>query len=39
MFAIILVIKINLFFENKTNQEYFLLLLLNMLFVKMNKAF
>lgn len=39
MFAIILVIKINLFFENKTNQEYFLLLLFNMLFVKMNKAF
>lgn len=39
MFVIILVIKINLFFENKTNQEYFLLLLFNMLFAKMNKTF
>lgn len=39
VFDIILVIKINLFFQNKTKQEYFLLLLFNMLFAKMNKAF
>lgn len=38
MFDVILVIKINLFFQNKTNQEYFLLLLFSMLLAKMNKT-